>query len=120
RGDARIGESVAAREREEGVELGELEERAEVFVEIRQAQGAIGLTNPLREGHEGSEPGAVDVARVGEVDDEVPGAAIDLGQHGVAELLAVPRDELPLDGDDDLLPFPRAANAHGASNAPRA
>src|SRR5688500_12908614 len=58
------------RDLEECVELRELEQGLEVVVEVREPQFAALLANLLRERHEDAKPGAVDVTRLAEIDQE--------------------------------------------------
>src|SRR5262245_59302195 len=74
---------------EEGVELGELEKGPEVLVEILEEKLSAVLANLLGQRDEDAESGAVDVAGVGEVDDEAAPTSIDLVQHGLLELATV-------------------------------
>src|SRR5687768_18581350 len=73
-------ESALARvgDLEEGVQLGELEQRLQVVVEVGQPQLPALLADLLGERHEDAEPGAVDVAGLAEVDEELPLAPLQL------------------------------------------
>src|SRR5215208_2302095 len=79
---------------EERVELRQLEQRLEVVVQVRQPQLAPLLADLLRERHQHAEARAVDVARLAEVDQELPLAALQLVEDLLLELLSVPDNEL--------------------------
>src|SRR6185312_943558 len=81
---------------EERVELGELEQRLEVVVEIREPELPALLADFLGQGHEHAQPGTVDVSRLAEIDQELFLATLELVEHLLLELLAVAHDELPL------------------------
>src|SRR5439155_725591 len=55
---------------EERVQLGELEQRLEILVEAGEPEVPALLADLLRQRNQDAEPGRVDVARLGEVDDE--------------------------------------------------
>ena len=107
------GRAVARiRDLEQRVELGELEQRLQVVVEIREAQFPALLTDLLRERDEHTETRAVDVAGLGEVDEELLLTALQLVEHLLLELLSIADDELPLHIDHDDLSFLLDREAH--------
>src|SRR5690554_3256015 len=63
------------------VELGQLEQRLQVVVQVRQTQLAIDLADPLGERDQHAEPGTVDVAGLSEIDKELPFSTFQLLQH---------------------------------------
>src|SRR5688500_12746599 len=73
---------------EQRVELRELEEAAQVLIEVRERQLAALCTYLLGDRDEDAESGAVDVAGAGEVDEELPLALVELPNHGVTQVLA--------------------------------
>ena len=73
----------------------------EVVVQVGEAELPALLADLLRQRHEHAQAGAVDVARLTEVDEELPLAALQLIQHFLLELLPVPHDQLPFDVHDD-------------------
>src|SRR5688572_2824137 len=75
------------RDLEERIELGELEERPQILVQVRQAQLAPLLADLLGEAHQHAQPRGVDVARVREVDHELAIAVLELLQDFLLELL---------------------------------
>ena len=109
---ARKIRSSPARDLEQRVELGELEQGFQVVVEIRQPQLPALLANLLGERHEHAQPGAVDVAGLGEVDEELLLAALQLVEHLLLELLSITDDELTLHVHHDDLSFLLDREAH--------
>src|SRR5262249_30649663 len=99
--DARLkaGEGLLGRlgDGEERVELGELEERAEVFVEPGEPELAAGLADLLGEGYQRAKAGRVDVSRARKVDQEAPLAPVQRRLDEVLELLPIAHDQLPFD-----------------------
>src|ERR1700716_676816 len=79
---------------EEGVELGELEQGLQVVVEVGEPQLSALLANLLRERDEDAESRTVDVARLGEIDEEFLLAALQLVENLLLELLSVANDQL--------------------------
>src|SRR5207249_4093497 len=105
---------------EQRIQLGELEQRLEIFVEPRQSQIPALLADLLRERDQDAEAGGVDVAGAAEVDDELLGAALERVQHLLLELLPVADDQLPVDAhDDDPLGIFPQVDAHAVSSACR-
>src|SRR5690606_19860317 len=91
---------------EQRVELRQLEQRAEVVVQICQAQLAALLADLLRQAHEYAQTGRVDVPRAGEIDQELARAGLQLLEDLLLQLLPVSDDQLTLDvnrGDVALL-----------------
>src|SRR5215207_4857959 len=86
---------------EERVELRELEQCLEVVVQIREAELPALLADLLRERHEHPEAGAVDVARLAEVDEKLALAPLQLVEHLLFQLLPVADDQLAFHVDDD-------------------
>src|SRR5690348_2114264 len=84
------------RDLEERIELGELEERLQVVVQIGESQLTALLPDLLREGHEHAETRAVDISRLREVDEELLLAPLQLVQHLLLQFLSVANDELAL------------------------
>src|ERR1700722_3025046 len=84
---------------EERVEFGQLEQRLEIVVQVREPQLPALLPNFLGQRHEHAQARAVDVAGPAEIDQELPLALLQLIQDFLFELLAVPDDELPFDID---------------------
>src|SRR5215212_204645 len=103
------------RDVEEGVELGELEERAQVLVQVGQAQLAALLADLLGEADQHAQPRGVDVAGVGEVDQELPLTALELVEHLLLQLLAVAHDELPVHVHHHHPVLLARSEAHGSS-----
>src|SRR3954471_21055181 len=87
------------RDGEERVELGELEQTAEILVEPREPELAAGLADPLGDGHQGAEPGRVDVSGLGKVDQDPALTLVQCGEDQVLELLPVADDQLAFDLD---------------------
>src|SRR6266508_1508464 len=89
-----------ASDREQRVELGELEQRLEVGVEAGEAQLAVLFANLLGERHQHPESRGVDVARLAEVDDEFAGAFLERLEDFLLQLLPVADDELSFHAHD--------------------
>src|SRR6266516_1438718 len=89
------------RDGEQGVELGELEQRLQVGVETREPQLPTLFANLLRERNQDAESRRIDVAGFGKIDDELPGAFLERIQDLLLQLLAVADDELAFYADDD-------------------
>src|SRR4030095_4143752 len=91
---------------EQGVELGQLEERLEVIIEVGQTELPALFANLLRQRDENAQARAVDVASLAEVDEEFLLTLLELIENLLLELLTVPHDELPFDIDhNDLCVF---------------
>src|SRR5512146_3571840 len=90
----RLGGSLG--DLEEGIELGELEQGAEVVVQAGQPQLAAELPDLPRDGDERAEAGGVDVAGMGEIEEELPVAGGEGALDEVLELVSVADDELPV------------------------
>src|SRR5690606_16835351 len=104
----------AVRDVEQRVQLGQLEQRPQVVVEAGQAQLAALLADLLGQADEHAEAGGIDVARPGEVDQELACAALELLEHLLLQFLAIADDELALDVDrDDVGLFPHL-EVHGS------
>src|SRR5690348_11165187 len=82
---------------EQRVELRELEQRLEVVVQVREAELAALFANLLGERHQNAETGAVDIARLAEVDEELLFALLELVEDLLLQLLAIADDELAFD-----------------------
>src|SRR5262249_10141665 len=63
---------------EQGIELRELEQRFEIVVQVRQAELPALLTDLLRQRNEHAKSRAVDVSRLGEIDQELLFTALEL------------------------------------------
>src|SRR5512132_1578771 len=90
----RLGGSLG--DLEEGIELGELEEGAEVVVQSGQPQLAAELPDLPRDGDECAEARGIDVAGVGEIEEELPVAGGEGALDEVLELVTIADDELPV------------------------
>src|SRR5687767_10517246 len=84
---------------EERVELGQLEQGAQVLIQVGQTQLAPLLANLLRQADQDAEPRGIDVARIREIDQELARAGLELFEDFLLELLAVAHDELSLNID---------------------
>ena len=73
-----VGERLLGgiRDREQGIELGELEERPQIFVEAGEAELTSGVANPPGQRHQRAEPGRIDVPGGGEIDQELALAGV--------------------------------------------
>src|SRR4051812_20107169 len=93
----------------ECVELGELEQRLQIVIEVRETQLSALLADLLGKRYENTKAGAVDVAGLREVDEELLLAPLELVQHLLLQLLAIADDELSLhiNHDDVSLPLDR-------------
>jgi hypothetical protein len=113
-GGAEAGQRAVARvgNLEEGVELRELEQRLEVVVQVREPELTALLADLFGEGHQYAEAGAVDVAGLGKVDEELSLAALQLVDHLLLELLSIADDELSFHVNHDDLPFLLDREAH--------
>src|SRR5205823_12424542 len=60
-----------SRDREERVQLGQLEQRLEIFVQAAEPEVSTLLADLLRERHQDAKAGRIDIAGLGEVDDEL-------------------------------------------------
>src|SRR5688572_1914302 len=85
---------------EQRVQLRQLEERAQILVQVREPQLAALLTDLFRQTHQHAEPGRVDVARAGKVDQELPRPTLQLLQYLLLQFLPVAHDQLTLHVDD--------------------
>src|SRR6185369_8367719 len=97
---------------EERVELRELEQGLEVVVQVREPELPALLADLLGERDQHAQPGAVDVARLGEVDEEFLLSALELVQHLLLELLSIADNELAFHVHHDNLPFFLDRKAH--------
>ena len=91
----------------ESVELGELEQRLQIVVEVRKAKLSSLLADFLGERNQYAESRAVDVTGLTEVDQKFLFAALELIENLLLELLAITDDELTFHINDDhviLLP----------------
>src|SRR5207302_3659201 len=86
---------------EQRVELGQLEKGLQVVVEIGETKLATLLADLLRERDQHSEAGAVDVAGLGEVDQKLAPAALELIENLLLQLLPIADDQLAFDVDHD-------------------
>src|SRR6185312_13402599 len=101
RDDGIVGSRLEAREGllgglgdgEEGVELGELEQGAEVLVEAGEPKLTTRFADLLGDGDERAESGRIDVAGAGEIDEDAALARIDRALHQLLQLLAIADDE---------------------------
>jgi hypothetical protein len=100
--------------RKRRVELGQLEEGPQVLVQRREPKFPALLPDLLREAHEHSQPGGVDVAGAREVHQELPFPVLQLIQDAGLQLLAVSDDELSVHVDDEHIPFARYLKRHEA------
>src|SRR5688500_1070289 len=126
----------AARERlvrggrdvEEGIELGQLEQGAEVVVEAGDPELTGLLANIPGETDQRPQAGGVGVSGLGEVDHELPLPPVESFLHQALELLAIPHNELAFHLEDghavvlglaeshpDLLQVPAGAAISAAS-----
>src|SRR6185503_13306084 len=91
---------------EQGIQLGELEQGLEIVIQIRQTQLTALLPNLLRQGDEHAKAGAIDVARLAEVDQELFLTLLELVQNLLLQLLTVSNNKLAFDiHHDDLSLF---------------
>jgi len=97
---------------EERVQLRELEQRLEVVVQVGESEFPALLPDLLGEGDQHAQTGAVDVARLREVDEELLLTALELVEHFLLELLSISDDELAFHIHHDNLPFFLDREAH--------
>src|SRR5690242_12170203 len=95
----RLGRSLG--DLEEGIELGELEEGAEVVVQPGQPELAPELPDLAGDGDECAQAGGIDVARVGEIEEELPVAGREGALDEILELVTIADDELPVVPDHE-------------------
>src|SRR4051812_26205900 len=69
---------------EERIELRQLEQRAEIVIQAREAELAACLANPLGDGHECAQTGGIDVAGPRKIDEEAALASL---QGGLDQVL---------------------------------
>src|SRR5205807_3960706 len=88
-----------ARDREERVQLGQLEQRLEIFVQAAEPEVSTLLADLLRERHQDAKAGRIDIAGLGEVDDELLATGFERVEHFLLQLLTVADDQLPVHPD---------------------
>src|SRR5438045_8871208 len=85
----------------EGIQLRQLEKRLEIIVEVGETQLATLLPNLLRQGDEHAESRAVDIAGLAEVDEKFLLTLLELIEHFLLQLLAIPYNQLTFYIDHD-------------------
>src|SRR3954471_1262800 len=89
----------------ERIELRQLEQRLEIVVQIGQTKLTALLANLLRERHQDTKAGAVDVAGLRKVDEKFLLAFLHLVEDLLLQLLAIADDQLALDVHDNDISF---------------
>ena len=84
----------------------------QIVIQVGQPEIPTQLAQPLGERDEHAEAGAVDVAGLAEVHEDLPRAGLGFVEHPLLEFLAIAHDELPFDLDDDDIALTRDAETH--------
>src|SRR6476661_1390663 len=101
------------RDLEQRVQLRQLEQRLQVVVEVGEPELPTLFANLLRQRHQHTEPRAVDVAGLAEVDEELLLTLLQLVENLLLQLLPVTDDELTFHVNHDDVSLLLDREAHG-------